>query len=114
MHRSYMLYLEDILASVNHLLEYTGNLSLEDLLKDRMRIDAIVRNLEIIGEAAGKVPQDVRDKYPTIEWIKISDFRNVLIHKYFEIDYEIMWDIIKNKVPALKREIRLVIEKEKK
>jgi len=114
MRRSYTLYLEDILVSVEQILEYAGNLPFEDMLKDRMRIDAIVRNLEIIGEAAGKVPQEVKDKYPAVEWRKISDFRNVLIHEYFEIDYEIMWDIIKNKVPELKKDIQLIIEREKK
>lgn len=113
MHRNYTLYLEDILSSVEQTIEYTGNLLFEDILKDRMRIDAIVRNLEIIGEAPGKVPQEVRDKYPAVEWRKISDFRNVLIHEYFEIDYEIMWDIIKKKVPELRKDIQLIIKKEK-
>lgn len=64
-----------------------------------MRLEAIVRNFEIIGEAASKVPQEVREKYPFISWRKISDFRNVLAHEYFGIDYEIMWEIIKDKLP---------------
>lgn len=68
MRRGYTLYLEDILASVKQIFEYADNLAFEALLKDRMRIDANnVRNLEIIGEAACKVPQEVRDKYSAVE-----------------------------------------------
>lgn len=60
-------------------------------------MDAIVRNFEIIGEASSNIPTEIRDKYPFIKWRKISDFRNVLTHEYFGIDYEIMWEIIKKK-----------------
>ncbi|MBI5199327.1 MAG: DUF86 domain-containing protein, partial [Nitrospirae bacterium] len=86
MRRSYLLYLEDILESVKNIQGYVGNLAFEELKKDRMRIDAIVRNLEIIGEASSKIPQEIKDKYPFVEWRKISDFRNVLIHEYFGIN----------------------------
>jgi uncharacterized protein with HEPN domain len=77
-----------------------------------MRVDAVIRNLEIIGEAAGKVPQDIREKYPAIEWRKISDFRNILVHQYFQIDTEILWDIVKNRIPDLRRQIDSIITKE--
>ena len=112
MRRSYMLYLEDILASANKILTYTGDIPVEDILKDEMRLDAIVRNFEIIGEAAGHIPQEMRGKYQTVEWAKISDFRNVLAHEYFGIDYEIMWDIIKNKLPGLKDQVSSIIDQE--
>jgi len=97
--RSYILYLEDILESTNNIQDYVGNLSYEELIRDRMRLDAIVRNFEIIGEASGKIPQDIRNKYPFIDWRKIADFRNILAHEYFGIDSEIMWEIIKDKLP---------------
>jgi uncharacterized protein with HEPN domain len=71
-----------------------------------------IRNFEIIGEAARKIPQEVREQYPTVEWRKVSDFRNVLLHEYFEIDTEILWDIIKNKVPELERQITSIINQE--
>jgi len=112
MRRSFLLYLEDILESVNSILNYTGNLSFDELIIDKMRLDAIVRNFEIIGEASGKIPQDIKDKYSFIEWRKISDFRNVLAHEYFGIDYEIMWEIIKNKLPDLQKDIKSILEKE--
>jgi len=111
--RSYILYLEDILESTNNIQDYVGNLSYEELIGDRMRLDAIVRNFEIIGEASGKIPQDIRNKYPFIDWRKIADFRNILAHEYFGIDSEIMWEIIKDKLPELKRGIQAILEKEK-
>jgi len=72
-----------------------------------------VRNFEIIGEASSKIPQDIRDKYPFIEWRKIADLRNILAHEYFGIDYEIMWEIIKDKLPDLQKGIKTILEKEK-
>lgn len=108
-----MLYLEDILASAKKILRYIGDSTYEDILKDEMRIDAVVRNFEIIGEAASKIPDDVKNKYPLIEWRKVSDFRNVLAHEYFGLDYEIMWEIIKDKLPNLQKDIQAILEKEK-
>src|SRR3990170_2721343 len=87
--------------------------SLEDLFVDEMKLDAIVRNFEIIGEAASNIPAEIRGKYPFVEWRKISDFRNVLAHEYFGINYKIMWDIIKNKLPALQKDIQTILKKEK-
>lgn len=110
MHRDYKLYLEDILTSADKIQNYVGDTSYEALLVDEMKLDAIVRNFEIIGEAASKIPSDIRDKYPFIEWRKISDFRNVLAHEYFGIDYKIMWDIIKTKLPKLKQDIKTIID----
>ncbi|MEK6690070.1 MAG: DUF86 domain-containing protein [Nitrospirota bacterium] len=112
MRRTYLLYLEDILESAKNIQGYVGNLTFEELKKDRMRIDATLRNLEIIGEASSKIPQEIKDKYPFIEWRKISDFRNVLIHEYFGINHKIMWDIIKNKLPDLLRDIKTITDSE--
>lgn len=112
MRRNYLLYLEDILGSVNKIRDYAGSLSFEDILKDEMRIDAIVRNFEIIGEASSKIPLEIRDRYPSVEWKRISDFRNVLAHEYFGIDYEIMWEIIREKLPALEKQIKEIINQE--
>lgn len=111
MSRSHRLYLEDILQSVNNIRSYAGDLSFEELIRDKMRVDAIVRNFEIIGEAAGKIPEEIREEYPTVEWRKISDFRNVLAHEYFQVDFDIMWDIIENKLPELIRQVSDILEK---
>jgi len=113
MRRNYQLYLEDILESANKIQNYAGDLPFEHLIRDRMRVDAIVRNFEIIGEASSKIPQETRDKYSFVEWKKISNFRNVLAHEYFGVDYEIMWEIIKEKLPDLERQIKEIINREK-
>lgn len=113
MRRSYLLYLEDMLDSVNKILSYADAFSIDELVRDGMRIDAIVRNFEIIGEAANNIPQEIKDKYPIVEWRKIADFRNVLAHEYFGIKHKIMWDIIKNKLPDLKKALQAILEKEK-
>jgi uncharacterized protein with HEPN domain len=77
-------------------------------------VDGITRNLEVIGEAAKNVPPDIRNKYKDIEWKKVSGFRDVLAHAYFGVDLEIVWDIVKNKLPALKKDIRLVLKDDKR
>lgn len=113
MRRSFTLYFEDILESAKNIQNYAGNLSYQELIADRMRLDAIVRNFEIIGEASGKIPQDIQEKYPFIEWRKIADFRNVLAHEYFGIDLEIMWQIIKEKLPDLQKGIETILKQER-
>lgn len=112
MRRGYKLYLEDILSSTHKIQKYVAEDSLEDLTKNEMKIDAIVRNFQIIGEAANNIPQEIKVKYPAVEWRKITNFRNILAHEYFGIDYEIMWDIIKSKLPVLQKDIQVILEKE--
>jgi hypothetical protein len=101
--RSYRLYLEDMLAAIEKIRKYVNAYSLDEIIMDDMRLDAIIRNFEIIGEAAKNIPDEIQEKYSMIEWRKIADFRNVLAHEYFGISYKIMWDIIKNKLPNLEK-----------
>jgi uncharacterized protein with HEPN domain len=109
MRRNYLFYIQDILTSIDNIQSYVGQLSYQELINERMRLDAIIRNFEIIGEAASRIPHEIRGNNPSIEWRKISDFRNVLAHEYFGIDYEIMWEIIDKKLPDLKRSIQLIL-----
>lgn len=112
MPRSYILFLEDILVSIHKIQNYAGSDSLDSLFKNEMKIDAIVRNFEIIGQASKNIPQEIKDGYPFIEWKKIASFRDILAHEYFGVDYDIMWDIIENKLPDLLRDIKGIIDGE--
>jgi len=111
MPRDYKIYLTDILESIEKIEDYAKNVSFEDLSSDEMRKDAIIRNLMVIGEAAKNIPKDIRSKSTEIEWEKISGLRDILIHQYFGTDLDTLWDVIKNNLPMLKRNIRVLIKK---
>ncbi len=111
--RDYKLYLEDILRSIQRIEKYIRGLTYRQFQKDQMLLDAVIRNLEIIGEAAGNLPQDIKKRSPAIEWKKLSGLRNILIHEYFGVDREILWDIISNKIPELKKAITGPLSKKK-
>jgi len=83
-----------------------AGLTRESFAQDTMRIDAVVRNLEIIGEAAKMIPESIRVEYPNIEWRKIAGLRDILAHHYFEVDLDIVWDVVQNKLPELERDLR--------
>ena len=72
--------------------------------------DAVIRNLEVIGEAVKNIPKTVKDKYPQIEWREIAGLRDILAHRYFEVDLEIIGDIIKNKLPGLKDKVSVILK----
>ncbi len=97
----YRIYLEDILDATRKVRAYTNNLSKTAFLADDKTFDAVVRNLEIIGEAAKNIPESARGNTPKIEWKKIAGLRDILIHEYFGIDGEIVWDIVQHKLPDL-------------
>lgn len=82
-----------------------AGLTRESFAQDTMRIDAVVRNLEIIGEAAKMIPESIRVEYPNIEWRKIAGLRDILAHHYFEVDLDIVWDVVQNKLPELERDL---------
>lgn len=111
--RSWKLFIIDILESIEKIENYIAGLSYEEFLNDTKTKDAVVRNLEIIGEAANQIHKEIMQKYKEIPWSQITGLRHRLIHGYFVVDYKIVWEIISNELPQLKNQIKKILEEEK-
>ncbi|MFB6318749.1 DUF86 domain-containing protein [Saccharicrinis sp. FJH54] len=107
--RDIYLLLDDMLQSSKKIKKYTNHLNYEDFISSDMTIDAVVRNFEIIGEAANRIDQDFRDNNPEVEWNRIRGFRNRIIHEYFGVDYEIVWSIIESYMDELIEWLEVII-----
>lgn len=101
MSRDYRQYLEDILTAIQNIRSYTAGLTFEQFAADNKTIDAVIRNLEIIGEAVKQVPVDLRSAHPEVEWKKVAGLRDILIHQYFGVKLQIVWDIVEREIPRL-------------
>lgn len=101
-----------MLDETDYLLDQTRTLDKNTFLQDETRKRAYARSLEIIGEAAKHIPEDVRHHYHMIEWRAIAGMRDRLIHAYFGVDYDLMWDVLQNKVPDLQHQIRAILSQE--
>lgn len=99
--RSTDLLIDDILDSGQKILDYTLGLTLEQFSADSKTVDAVIRNFEIIGEAANRLPEDFKEKHSEIDWHKIRGFRNRIVHDYFGIDYSIVWVIKERFLPKM-------------
>jgi uncharacterized protein with HEPN domain len=107
--RDETLLFEDVLEAIGRIREYTRGYSKEDFFRDQKTIDAVIRNLEIIGEACGQVPGPVRERYPQIPWRKIVGVRNIAIHHNFGVDLETVWFIITRQLPDLQSSLRAIL-----
>lgn len=103
------LLIEDIIDSGNKILDYTSNLTFEDFTRDGKTIDAVIRNFEIIGEAANRLPEEFKDGHTEIDWHRIRGFRNRVVHDYFGIDYGIVWEIKTTFLPTLISKLKALI-----
>ena len=103
--RNNSLYLQDILDSVDAIESYTAGMTFEMFRSNRMCYSAAIREFEIIGEAVNHLDADLREKCKDIQWRDIVDFRNILIHEYFGVDFELIWNVIKDDVPQLRKAV---------
>jgi len=108
--RTYTLYLNDILDAMTKIESYIKGLYYEEFIHNDMVKDAVLRNLEIIGEAAKNIPEDVREIYSDIPWKRIVGLRNIVIHEYFGVDLENIWKIITENIPEVKPTIVEILD----
>jgi len=106
--RTYKMYFDDILTAIDRIFEYTQGYDYIAFKRDYKTVDAVVRNFEILGEAVKNIPGDIKDQYPEVPWDEMYGLRNRISHAYFGIDYEIIWDIITNHLPANRTQIEKI------
>lgn len=111
MSRDEIMYLQDIAENCKKILRFTEGFTQPDLIQDEKTYDAVVRNLEIIGEAAKHIPENLRKQLPDIEWRKAAGLRDMLAHAYFGIDNDILWDVVQNKVPQIAKVVDAFLNK---
>lgn len=104
------LLLSDILSSIEKINNYTEDYTYKTFIEDSKTMDAVIRNFEIIGEAANRLPEDFKDKYNSVNWFRLRGFRNRIVHDYMGIDHQIVWTIIENDLIQLHKEISKISE----
>jgi uncharacterized protein with HEPN domain len=100
--RNIGLYVDDMCAAADAIADYSRGLTREAFETDRRTVDAVVRNLEVLGEAAKHIPTEIRAQHPGIDWRGMTGMRDVLIHDYFDVDEDILWEVVSQRIPALR------------
>jgi len=108
--RVFKLYCYDILDAGDAIFQHINGFSFDDFCQDRKTFSAVIREFEIIGEAVGKLPDEIKQKHPDVEWQNIKDFRNILSHEYFGVDLEIVWRVIHDDLPILLKSTNAIID----
>lgn len=106
MPRDFEVYLQDILEAIRKINAYTAGMSRAEFESDPKTVDAVLRNLEVVGEAAKCIPEAVREEHVEIEWRKIAGLRDILIHRYFGINMDIVWDLLQNQLVDLEEKVQ--------
>ena len=112
--RENLLLIQDMLTACSRIRSYTQNMDYGGFIKDEKTMDATVRNIQILGEAAKQVAKEMQKRYPAIEWTKITRSRHIIVHDYFELDYEIIWRIVEDYVPSLQAALEGILKNEKR
>jgi len=110
MRKEIRIFIEDILKSIENIEEYVGEMNKEKFLEDNKTQDAVLRKLEVIGEAVKNIPSEVKDKYPEVSWKRIAGMRDIIIHEYFGINLERVWKTVRDDLPELKEKILKISE----
>ena len=110
MKRDYRDYFEDILKAIDEVADFTAGMTLQDFIDDRKTTNAVLRSLEVLGEAAKHIPEELRDKVPKVPWKRMAGMRDKLIHEYFGVDLNIVWTVCKEELPPLKTDIESLLE----
>lgn len=108
--REYRFYIEDLLDAIDRIDSYIEGLNYESFRRDYRTVDAVVRNLEVIGEASHKVPSHIKELKPNLPWDEMYYLRNKVTHEYFGIDYEIIWDVVSLHLPQLRQEVEELLK----
>jgi len=109
--RDLRVYLQDILAACESIGTFTAGMDLDAFRKDDKTASAVIRKLEIIGEATKQLPEEFRQRYPDIPWKEMAGMRDRLIHFYFGVDHRLVWQTITDRLPHLTRQIRHILER---
>jgi uncharacterized protein with HEPN domain len=104
--RDPLILLEDIMLGIQKIGRYTSEMDHEAFLRDELVIDGVARNLEIIGEAARQLPEEFKRVHTQISWTQIAGLRNRIVHDYFGLDLEIIWQLIQHDLPELEKQVR--------
>jgi uncharacterized protein with HEPN domain len=106
--RTCKMFFDDLLFAIGRVFEYTAGQDFTGFKKDYKTVDAVIRNFEIIGEAAKNIPSVIKEQHPEVPWSEMYLLRNKVSHEYFGIDYEIIWDIITNDLPVNKEQVEKI------
>jgi len=110
MKRDYKLFIKDILACINKIEDFVGKMNLAEFMADEKTKSAVVREIEVIGEATKNIPETIRKRYKNLPWLDMARMRDKIIHFYFGIDYEIVWEVIKKRLPEIKSLIKKILK----
>jgi uncharacterized protein with HEPN domain len=110
--RGWKIRLKDILASIEKIQVYTQSMTYEQFRADNKTVDAVIRNLEVIGEAAGHIPLEIQEKYPELAWLEMRGMRNMMVHEYFGVSLPIVWHTIKHDLQPLADGLGRILQKE--
>lgn len=110
--RSRKMRVEDILACIEKIHAYTRGMDFEQFQDDDKTVDAVIRNFEIIGEAAGHIPLEIQEKYPELAWLEMRGMRNIIAHEYFGVSLKIIWRTIQKDLTPLANSLQEMLENE--